>query len=156
MKLNEYQSLAMRTAKDMGSLDKNLLHVALGITSDAGELADNVKKYVVYGGAYDGDNLIEELGDCLWFIALGAKTLGLPLEDIARYNVEKLKKRYPNGYNDVDAFMRWDKVDKPVVPVVMQPIQEVEEEFLTLNTKEYEDGEEEPSNIFTRLFSKIS
>jgi len=108
--LIEYQEAALRTAKDMGSLQQNLIHAALGITSEAGEISSIIKAACVYNKEIDIAHLIEEAGDCLWFLALAAKCSGVSLEDIARDNIRKLRTRFPSGYSDLDAQMRWDKV----------------------------------------------
>ena len=110
MELYEYEEAAMRTAKDMGSAQMNLIHSALLIGSEGGEFQTSVKAYSVYGKVLDKKNCIEELGDLLWGIALACKTLNVSMEDVAAANIEKLRLRYPNGYNDQDAKLRWDKV----------------------------------------------
>jgi len=106
---NLYTEAAMRTAKDMGSEQMNLIHAAMGLSSDAGEFVDCIKKHTIYGKELDRDNAIEELGDCLWFIALAADTLGVSLGQIARANIAKLAKRYPDKYTDQAAIARADK-----------------------------------------------
>lgn len=106
---NEYQEAAMRTAKDMGNFEMNLIHSALGLSSDAGEYVDAIKKATIYGKPLDTLNAIEELGDCLWFIALAAKTLHVDLEFVMAQNIAKLAKRYPDKYTDAAAIARLDK-----------------------------------------------
>ena len=110
MEINEYHVLAMRTAKDMGSEKMNLIHAAMGLSSDAGEFVDCIKKHAIYGKELDRDNAIEELGDVLWFVALAADTLGLTFRQIMRANIEKLIKRYPDKYSDQAAIERADKL----------------------------------------------
>ena len=109
--LDKYTELAMRTAKDMGTEQMNLIHAALGISSDAGELVDAIKKHVIYRKPLDMENVLEEIGDCLWFLALAANTLGVPLSMIAMNNIGKLAKRYPEKYSDEAAIARADKAD---------------------------------------------
>jgi NTP pyrophosphatase (non-canonical NTP hydrolase) len=53
--------------------------------------------------------MIEELGDLLWYIAYACEVIGEPLEIVARDNIEKLKKRYPEAYSDFNAHARIDK-----------------------------------------------
>lgn len=107
--INKYQEAAMRTAKDMGSQKMNLIHAAMGMSSDAGEFVDCIKKHAVYGKELDEINAIEEIGDVLWFCALAAQSLGITLEYVARKNIEKLQKRYPAKYTDAAAIARADK-----------------------------------------------
>lgn len=108
MELRDYQFLANRTAKDLGFRD-GLIHAALGVTGEAGEFADAVKRVAIYEGVPDRVNMIEELGDLLWYIAYACEVLGEPLEIVARDNIEKLKKRYPETYSDFNAHARMDK-----------------------------------------------
>lgn len=118
--LTEYERLAMRTAKNFGSMRENLMHAAMGLTSDAGEACGAIKAATVYGkplysvfdektGQTLEENIIEELGDTLWFIALAAATLGTSLDAVAKSNIEKLQKRYPDRYSDEAAIARADK-----------------------------------------------
>jgi NTP pyrophosphatase (non-canonical NTP hydrolase) len=106
---NAYAEAAMRTAKQMPTLDQDLIHAALGLASESGELIDAIKKHVIYGKPLDVDNCIEELGDCLWFIALACQTLGVSIGQVARANIAKLAKRYPDKYTDQAAIARADK-----------------------------------------------
>lgn len=110
MNAHEYQMLAMRTAKDMGSQAANLNHAALGVAGEAGEFCDAVKKHAVYGKALDAENAAEELGDLLWYAALGCDALGVRMADVMQANIDKLRARYPNKYSDADALARADKV----------------------------------------------
>lgn len=107
--LNEYQKLAMRTAKAMPTYQDDLHHAALGIAGEAGEFADAVKKFTIYSKDLNVANAIEELGDLLWYIALAANSLETSLEDIATANIVKLKVRYPEKYTDQLAVARLDK-----------------------------------------------
>jgi NTP pyrophosphatase (non-canonical NTP hydrolase) len=111
LNLNTYQSLAMRTAKEL-PFSEALIHAALGLTSEAGEYASAIKANVVYGRRLDDTNLFEELGDILWFVAYAAHAQGFDLEDVAKANIQKLRTRYPGVYSDADAIARADKVDE--------------------------------------------
>lgn len=104
-----YQHQAMRTAKPMEPAD-DLMHAALGLAGEAGEFADAIKKHLVYGRELDRENAIEELGDVLWFVALGCATFGVSMSDVAQRNIDKLRLRYPEKYDDVLAHRRLDKV----------------------------------------------
>lgn len=103
-----YQGLALRTAKDLGETG-DLLHSALGLAGEAGEFVDCVKKHTVYGRPLDKANAIEELGDLLWFVALGCKALGVSMSTVAEQNIAKLGQRYPEKYSDKLADERLDK-----------------------------------------------
>ena len=108
--IQEYEEAAMRTAKDMGSMNMNLIHAAMGLSSDSGEFVDAIKKHVIYNKELDYTNAIEELGDVLWFVSLAAKSLGTTMGFIMTHNIEKLAKRYPDKYTDQAAQVRADKV----------------------------------------------
>lgn len=103
-----YQQLAMRTAKPLPVQD-DLLHAALGLTGEAGEFADCIKKHWVYGQALDRENAIEEIGDLLWFCALACNALDIDMGQVAAMNIDKLRKRYPAKYADELAALRADK-----------------------------------------------
>lgn len=114
--LNTYQELADRTAKHQ-DFNFDLTHAGLALPEEAGEFAGAVKKYLIYGKEMDKDNMLEELGDILWYVALAATTLGVTIEEIATLNIEKLQKRYPEKYSDELASQRLDKVDEFVRPL---------------------------------------
>lgn len=92
-----YQRLALRTASSLSSSNL-ILNGVLGIAGEGGEVADIVKKNLFQGHELDKDKLVDELGDVMWYIAIMAEGLGVSLEEIARHNILKLLKRYPNGF----------------------------------------------------------
>ena len=98
MDFNEYQELAMRTARDTTE-ERLLLNGVMGLCGEAGECIEVMKKHMFHGHELDRQKLIDEASDCLWYIAAIASGLSIPMEDIASHNVEKLKKRYPDGFN---------------------------------------------------------
>ena len=107
MNFNGYQLLASRTANE----DENLYELAnygLGITGEAGEVADIIKKAVFHGHDIPVKELKKELGDVLWYVSQLARVNGLLLEDIAIANIEKLKKRYPDGFSQEASINRED------------------------------------------------
>lgn len=96
---NEYQREAMRTAAGMDySTMEPIVNAALGIAGEGGEVADIIKKHIFQGHELDREHVAKELGDVLWYIALGAHSIGYSLEDVMDMNVEKLRKRYPDGF----------------------------------------------------------
>ena len=97
MNLYEYQNASRRTLPvEMSDLDR--LVFALGLCGEAGEAGELVKKNIGHGRQMDYLRLQEELGDVLWYVAAVASAYGLGLDTIASANVEKLKKRYPEGF----------------------------------------------------------
>lgn len=99
MEANEYQRLAMVTLNP--ALDKRdvLINSVMGLCGEAGEAIDIVKKWMAHGHELDKDHLAKELGDIAWYLAEAATALDLSLEDILRANIEKLQKRYPQGFD---------------------------------------------------------
>jgi len=71
---------------------------SLGLTGEAGEFADMMKKHHGHGHDLDRVKAAKELGDVLWYVAVLADSLGFNLDTIAQLNVEKLKARYKNGF----------------------------------------------------------
>lgn len=98
MEINEYQKLARRTANPNLDPNQQLINAALGLTGEAGEFADLVKKIEFQGHEPDFEHLAKELGDICWYLALAASSLCIPLEEIFELNIDKLKKRYPDGF----------------------------------------------------------
>jgi NTP pyrophosphatase (non-canonical NTP hydrolase) len=96
MTFDEYQRLAMRTHSD--DRDRRLIY-ALGLTGEAGEVAEVLKKVHGHDHAFDADRLAKELGDVLWYLAGLAHVHGLSLDAIAAANIAKLRARYPEGFD---------------------------------------------------------
>lgn len=71
----------------------------LGLAGETGECADLVKKHFYQDGREIIDNLKDEVGDCLWYVVEVASAMGWTLEEVAQHNVDKLRKRYPEGFD---------------------------------------------------------
>lgn len=87
--------------------DDGVIHAALGLASEAGEIAGIVQKWQGQGHALDREALLDELGDVLWFAAKLARMLDVPLSRVMLANVAKLERRYPHGF-DADRSVRRD------------------------------------------------
>lgn len=96
---NEYQSLALRTMNPKIVGVKRITNCALGAAGEAGEIADLVKKHLFHDHPLETEKLIKEAGDNLWYLAVLTHTLGVPLSDVAQGNVNKLRLRYPDGFD---------------------------------------------------------
>ena len=96
---NEYQVLAMRTRNTSLSDPSSLANGIMGLCGESGECADMVKKAFYQGRMLDVQHLAKELGDVMWYIALCCETLGLKMDDVMLMNIEKLKARYPDGFD---------------------------------------------------------
>lgn len=82
---------------------------ALGLTGEAGEVADLFKKYLYHGTPFDKSAVLKELGDLRWYIEYLLISLDSSMEEIEKLNIEKLHKRYPEGFNQKDANERKDE-----------------------------------------------
>lgn len=98
MTLNEYQLLAQRTSSTKKALDK-LENGCMGLCGETGECMDIMKKYKFQGHVIGLSKLAEELGDVLWYVAELATGLGMTLDEVAVGNIEKLRQRYPDGFD---------------------------------------------------------
>ena len=106
MKINEYQELAMTTLNPELSKRDVLINSVMGLCGEAGEAIDIVKKWMAQGHELDKKHLAKELGDIAWYLAEAATALDIPLEDILQANIDKLKKRYPDGFESKRSLAR--------------------------------------------------
>lgn len=109
MTINEYQKLAMTTLNP--DLDKKdvLINGVMGLCGEQGEVIDIVKKHLAQGHELNRDKIIKELGDVAWYIAEIATVLDVELEEVLTLNIEKLKKRYPEGFSTESSIHREEK-----------------------------------------------
>lgn len=98
MTINEYQKLAMTTLNPKLNEKDILINGVMGLCGEAGEAIDIVKKHLAQGHELDREHLIDELGDIAWYLAETAQVLGITLEEVLERNINKLKKRYPEGF----------------------------------------------------------
>lgn len=117
MNMNQYLLESERTAGDEVTLGHQvfragsyevveLTHGAIGIATESGEILDIIKKHTYYGKPIDKVNLAEEVGDVLWYCALILRNLGMTFEEAAQMNVNKLRKRFPEKFNETEAVNR--------------------------------------------------
>lgn len=99
MTINEYQRLAMTTLNKEMSKKDMLINGVMGLCGESGEAIDIVKKHLAQGHELDREKLIKELGDIAWYLAEMATVLDIELEEVLVRNIEKLKKRYPEGFD---------------------------------------------------------
>jgi NTP pyrophosphatase (non-canonical NTP hydrolase) len=98
MLVNEYQELALRTAPKGLDSTQLLLNGALGLAGESGEVVDSIKKHLFQGHWLDKTHIAKELGDVAWYLAIASSALGISLETILQMNIDKLKARYPDGF----------------------------------------------------------
>ena len=99
MEINEYQELAMRSCNKELEKKDLLVNAVMGLCGESGEVIDLLKKHLFHGHELDKEKVILELGDVAWYLAEAATALDVPLEDVLQANIEKLKKRYPEGFD---------------------------------------------------------
>ena len=99
MQVNEYQKAAMATLNP--ALDKKdvLINSVMGLCGESGEAIDIVKKWLMQGHELDREHLVRELGDVAWYLAEAATALDVPLEAVFQGNLDKLRQRFPNGFD---------------------------------------------------------
>ncbi len=99
MTINEYQKLAMTTLNPALSRKDVLINGVMGLCGESGEAIDIVKKHLAQGHPLDEEKLIGELGDVAWYLAETAMALDVTLEEVLQRNIDKLKARYPEGFD---------------------------------------------------------
>lgn len=127
MNIDNYQKLAARTRVTRGYTE-DLTHSSMGVVGEFGELINKIKKLVYHKHENIVPEIIEELGDCLWYIADIATTLGADLSLVTEQNIEKLCRRYPDGFS-VEASINRD--DGPATDTGPAPLNEVANEHCT-------------------------
>jgi NTP pyrophosphatase (non-canonical NTP hydrolase) len=110
-----------------------LMHAVLGVQSEAGELADILKRHLFYGQPLDLVHIAEELGDICWYIAIGTDAAGFPLGNVFNAISDKLRVRYGDEFDMAKAAEKardrpaerrammaalFDGLNKPEVPSV--------------------------------------
>ncbi len=100
MNLDEYQKLALRTARPKDAKDE-LFHLLLALCGEAGEIAEKAKKIVRDKDSdfsqWDKEDIIKELGDVMWHVAVLADYFDISLEDVGQKNIAKLADRLERG-----------------------------------------------------------
>lgn len=110
--LNRFQMEALRTASVYAdpAIEKSVfalglagesaeaLELAIRMSVKAGRISDIVKKEIGHGHPEDKDKMLKELGDLMWYIAALSNSYGYTLSDVATANVNKLRARYPSGF----------------------------------------------------------
>ena len=106
LSFNKYQKEAEKLISEDGRKDM-ITNGVLGLAGEAGECCDLVKNIKYQGHELDKEKLKDELGDVLWYIAETATGLGISLEEVAEYNLDKLHKRYHGSkFNKEDSINR--------------------------------------------------
>lgn len=99
MDLIEYQKLVNETAKkDFATKEEEIMCWGLGVTGEAGDIASCIKK--TFGHKNDvKEGIKENLGDMMWYSAMICNFFKWDMQEVLEENIEKLRKRFPNGFN---------------------------------------------------------
>jgi NTP pyrophosphatase (non-canonical NTP hydrolase) len=92
--------------EDISTDGAQILHAAIGLATEAGEILDVCKKNIFYGKIIDDTNLKEEIGDIFWYISRMCDALGLSFEEVMKANIAKLKARYGEKFSEERAVTR--------------------------------------------------
>lgn len=116
MQASEYNISALKTLNTYLGLeltrnDITMLNGALGLVGESGEVSEQIKKHIFHGHEIDHHKLLSELGDVLWYLTILASTIGHTLDEVMKLNVDKLSKRYPEGFSSEDSINRTDFSD---------------------------------------------
>ena len=99
MKINEYQKKAMSFLNPAIKKDQIIVNAVMGLSAEAGEALDLVKKQLFQGHDLNRDEMVKELGDVAWYLAEAAYALDIPLQEVLEANIAKLEKRFPEGFS---------------------------------------------------------
>lgn len=95
---------------ELDPVKAHAIHMVVGVSGEAGELLDAIKKYSIYGKRPDIENIIEELGDIEFYLQGIRDVFGISREQTLQANIDKLSTRYPNySYSNEAAQARADK-----------------------------------------------
>ena len=106
MDFKEYQEKAGRTRNFRIGEHAEAVNYALGMVCEAGEVGDLFKKWAFHNHDFDRDEIIKEIGDTMWYMANLCNVFDIPMEEVAKKNIAKLKKRYPDGFKEDDSINR--------------------------------------------------
>lgn len=95
---NEYQKLAMKTLNPALNKKEILVNGVMGLNGESGEVIDIVKKHMFQGHELDKEKIKKELGDVMWYVAEVCEALDLSLDEVMEGNIEKLRKRFKDGF----------------------------------------------------------
>lgn len=99
----DFASIAQRM-NETGNI--RLMHAMIGMCTESGEIQDQLKKHIFYGKPLDKTNLVEELGDLMWYVGIMCSELGVGLDEVMEKNIAKLKKRYGDKFTEAAALKR--------------------------------------------------
>lgn len=109
MKWKKYMKESQNTVNPNLSNDEKIINACMGLAGESGEVVDIIKKVYFQGHELNKDELTKEIGDVMWYVALLLRETGLDMGEVLEYNVEKLNKRYADGFSADKSINRRDK-----------------------------------------------
>ena len=109
MNLKEFKKSVQRTMNQGLNNNEAMTNYSMGLAGEAGEVLDQVKKIIFHGHEHNEQDMILELGDVAYYLMALCVTLDIPMEAVLAINADKLKKRFPDGFNTADSIARADK-----------------------------------------------
>ena len=112
----DYQDFVRSTSGAFNTLTEQqgrIAAAALGLVGEAGETSEIVKKHLFHGHELDHDSVVKELGDVMWYVTELCNSMNVSLGEVLEKNVEKLSKRYPDGWSSAKSIARADVEVKP-------------------------------------------
>ena len=120
MNFEEYKKQRKSSEVWIGSSNEKACMLCMGLAGESGEIVDYFKKVIFHHNPLDKEKLIKELGDMVWYFVGLLDLYKIDIEDVFDKNIEKLNKRYPNGWNPEDSMKRMDE----------KPEQNIKSEFI--------------------------
>ena len=105
-----FQREARRSLRDDLPYEAMCSNMCMGLAGEIGEVIDIMKKHIYQGKVLDITDVIEEVGDVLWYIANFCNVNNITMDECMESNIKKLRKRFPNGFTIKDANQRKDKM----------------------------------------------
>ena len=105
-----FQREARRSLRDDLPYEATCSNMCMGLAGEIGEVIDIMKKHIYQGKELDITDVIEEVGDVLWYIANFCNVNNITMDECMESNIKKLRKRFPNGFTTKDANERKDKM----------------------------------------------
>lgn len=124
--LSDYTEQALKTETEdyeegRKALDMRILHAVMGLSTEAGELLGIVKRYTFYNSAMLAEEMKEEIGDLMWYLALLLDATGLDLQEIMDANIEKLRIRHGDKFRQDNDTNRDEEAEKKVFKMSFDP-----------------------------------
>lgn len=117
-KINDIEEYVAWTENTCAKLDTpltDIVHMLFGMNTEVGELTDIFKKFIAYGKEVDAVNVVEELGDIMYYVASFCRIYGVPLSEVLARNIAKLETRYPEKFDEEHANNRNLEVERAIL-----------------------------------------